>query len=107
VEQITSLDVFDERYTAPLHGFVDTADYRRRSSSLAVLPRVRVPSLIVNAANDTFLSPECYPYDACEDNPHLYLEVPRSGGHCGFIHFGADEYWSETRARDFLAEALS
>jgi predicted alpha/beta-fold hydrolase len=107
VEEITSLDVFDERYTAPLHGFADAADYRRRSSSLTVLPNIQVPTLIVSAANDTFLSPECYPYEACRENPNLYLEVPESGGHCGFIDVGTEEYWSETRARNFLAEAIS
>jgi predicted alpha/beta-fold hydrolase len=107
VEEIASLTVFDDRYTAPLHGFVDAADYRRRSSSLAVLPRVRVPSLIVDAANDSFLSPECYPYEVCRENPNLYLEVPATGGHCGFIDWSGDEYWSEARARSFLAEAIS
>lgn len=106
VEEIVDFADFDERYTAPLHGFVDGADYRRRSSSLAVLDRVRVPTLIVNAANDSFLSPACYPYALCERNPHLFLEVPHTGGHCGFVDFPGGEYWSEVRTRGFLAEMV-
>ncbi len=104
VEEITDFAVFDDRYTAPLHGFADGADYRRRASSLPILHQIRVPSLIVNAANDSFLSPACYPYPVCEANPNLFLEVPSTGGHCGFVDFRDGEYWSEVRAREFLAE---
>ena len=106
VEEIRDFVVFDERYTAPLHGFANAADYRRRCSSRRILHQVAVPSLVVNAANDTFLGPSCYPRAACESNPNLFLEVPASGGHCGFLAWGKD-YWSETRAVEFLEQVAS
>jgi predicted alpha/beta-fold hydrolase len=63
-----------------------------------------VQTLLVNALNDPFLGPECFPRDEAEANPHLHLELPESGGHLGYIT-RAKEYWSESRAVEFLSEA--
>jgi uncharacterized protein len=52
---------FDDRYTAPLHGFRDAIDYWNQCSSKNYLRTIAVPTLIVNAKNDPFLSPECFP----------------------------------------------
>ena len=93
---------FDDRYTAPLHGYRDAEEYWARSSSLGFLDGLRVPALLVNAADDPFLSPGCYPRDHALGNPWFHLEVPDHGGHVGFATFGGDgNYWSETRAVDF------
>ncbi len=94
---------FDDRYTAPLHGFRDAADYWARSSSRPFLPAIRIPTLLVNAADDPFLAPACYPRKEAAASEHLWLEVPEHGGHVGFVTFGeSGEYWSETRAATFL-----
>ena len=94
---------FDDRYTAPLHGCEDAADYWRRSSSKSFLSAIRVPTLLVNATDDPFLAPPCYPTEAAQQSEHLTLEVPAHGGHVGFVRFGTDgEYWSEQRTADFL-----
>jgi predicted alpha/beta-fold hydrolase len=62
-----------------------------------------VPSLILNALNDSFLSPECYPVKAAKHNPNLYLEMPKYGGHVGFIDKN-NVYYNEQRALDFVNE---
>jgi predicted alpha/beta-fold hydrolase len=94
---------FDDRYTAPLHGFADADDYWRRSSSEPFLGAIRVPTLLVNAADDPFLTPACYPTEIARQSDHFWLETPAHGGHVGFVTFGRDgEYWSERRAADFL-----
>ncbi len=92
---------FDDRYTATLHGFEDAADYWARSSSKPFLPSIRVPTLLVNAADDPFLAPACYPTVEAKQSGHLWLEVPAHGGHVGFVTRSA-AYWSETRAAAFL-----
>lgn len=98
---------FDERFTAPLNGFASAADYYDRASSLPMLARLSVPTLLVNAADDPFLSESCYPYAAAERNPKLFLKVPDSGGHVGFVTFNAhNRYWSEQTACDFLLPLL-
>lgn len=97
---------FDDRYTAPLHGFKDAMDYYLRCSSLFFLPHIVVPTLLVQALDDPFLTPSCYPMQAAQDNKWLHLEMPKHGGHAGFISFGAgNTYWSEVRAGAFLEAA--
>jgi predicted alpha/beta-fold hydrolase len=94
---------FDERYTAPLHGFTSAEDYWEKSSSKPLLGNITVPTLLVNALDDPFLASPCYPYREAQDNPHLFLETPKTGGHVGFISFNKrNEYWSESRAMKFL-----
>jgi uncharacterized protein len=101
--QIKTFEQFDDRYTALLHGFKDAADYYRRASCRQFLDRVTIPSLLVNACNDPFLSASCYPVEAARRSPWLHLETPRSGGHVGFLDFNDDGlYWSERRAVEFV-----
>jgi predicted alpha/beta-fold hydrolase len=97
---------FDDRYTAPLHGFEDAEDYWRRSSSKRFLDGIRIPTLLVNAADDPFLTPACYPVDAARRNDCFWLETPARGGHVGFVTLNNDgEYWSERRTGEFLEAA--
>lgn len=94
---------FDGAYTAPLHGYRDAEDYWARASSKPVLGRITIPALLVSARNDPFLPQECFPEEAARNSEHFHLEAPRCGGHIGFASFAArGEYWSETRAVDFV-----
>lgn len=95
---------FDAAYTAPLHGFRDAEDYWARASCRSDLPRIAIPTLLVQAGNDPFLAPECFPGEEARASRWFHLEAPAAGGHIGFTpRSGAGEYWSETRAADFLA----
>lgn len=84
IQGIITLKDFDDAYTAPAHGFADALDYYEQCSSKSVLGAITVPSLILNAKNDSFLGPLCYPYQEAKNNPKLHLEVPSFGGHVGF-----------------------
>lgn len=96
---------FDGRFTAPIHGFRDAEDYWTRNSSLRFLPGIRRPALLVSARDDSFLSPACYPSGLAEEHPRLFLEIPRWGGHVGFVSSGpGGAYWSEHRAWQFAGE---
>jgi uncharacterized protein len=100
---VTSFRRFDDLFTAPLNGFKDAEDYWNKSSSEAYLSGIRIPTLLVNAEDDPFLPERCYPKDKAGKNPNLFLEIPKSGGHVGFVAFNrSGEYWSETRAASFL-----
>jgi len=102
-ESIKTFKEFDDRYTAPMFGFADAHDYWKKASSKPFLPAIRVPTLLISAADDPFLAPLCYPLEEARTNPDLLLEVPRHGGHVGFVSFNhRGEYWSETRTVEFL-----
>ncbi|MDX5442428.1 MAG: alpha/beta fold hydrolase, partial [Hymenobacteraceae bacterium] len=83
-EKLTTFEQFDNRFTAPIHGFKDAEDYYARCSSKQFLPHIEIPTLVVNAQNDPFLSKECFPFQEAARNPHVFLEVPEQGGHVGF-----------------------
>jgi uncharacterized protein len=103
LRRIRGIEAYDERYAAPIHGFRDAAEYYARSSSGQFLPRISVPTLILSARNDPFLAPECFPETEAEANPHLFLEVPQSGGHVGFLDLRRGVIpWSEWRVAEFL-----
>lgn len=74
---------FDNLYTAPIHGYLDTEDYWRRASAKPVLREILVPTLILNAQNDPFLPAQYLPHHH-EVAPVVVLEQPREGGHVGF-----------------------
>lgn len=98
---------FDTLYTAPMNGFVDAKDYWTKSSSKQYIQNIKVPTLMVSAKNDPFLTPECFPYDLVAGCSHLTLETPKFGGHVGFMSSGGNkQYWSECRALEYLG-ALS
>ncbi|WP_198315038.1 hypothetical protein [Chitinophaga sp. MD30] len=95
---------FDDRYTAPLHGFPDAEEYWRLSSAKPHLAQIRIPTLLINALDDPFLGPGSFPYEIARQNPHLFLETPHYGGHVGFVNFRDTDYWSEKRAFRFIQE---
>lgn len=103
LKKIKNLKMFDDHYTAPLHGFKDALDYYKSCSALYVLDQISTPTLIVNAKNDPFLPETCYPYKSVEKHSNVYLETPKAGGHVGFASLNGDgSYWSENRALDFV-----
>lgn len=104
LKKIKSLLDFDMIYTAPAHGFKNAFDYYEKNSSQQFLPTVKIPVLILNAKNDTFLSPDCYPIALASESSNVYLEMPKFGGHVGF-HDNNKVYYSEQRTLDFLNES--
>ena len=103
-DKIKTFKQYDDRYTAPIHGFINAEDYWSKCSCGPVLEDIQVPSLIVNAENDPFLGKKCYPFQQLA-NPKIFLEFPKHGGHVGFLrHHVHDYYWSESRAIDFIQQ---
>lgn len=103
IKKIKTLKDFDDIYTSKAHGFKDAEDYYEKSSSLQFLYNLKIPTLILNAKNDSFLSPECYPIKEANKNPNLYLEMPEYGGHVGF-YSNDNIFYNETRALKFALE---
>ncbi len=97
---------FDEAFTAPHFGFTSAEDYYHRASAMRVVSRIRVPALVMSAADDPFVPAGLFRDPALTSNPHIRVVVTPHGGHCGFLEpAGADDgYWAERRIVDFAAE---
>lgn len=113
--KIWSIRAFDDRYTAPHHGFDGAGDYYRRASAMRVIDRVARPSLILSAADDPFVPPHIFDAPAVKNNPHITTVITPHGGHCAFVEptvaeatagrdaNGYDGYFAEQMVVDFLA----
>lgn len=105
IEACDSLLDIDNLYTSRAHDFEDALDYYEKNSSLQFLNNVKIPTLILNAKNDGFLSEDCYPVEAAVNNPQLFLEMPDYGGHVGFLQH-KDVTYNEERGLEFIEDQL-
>lgn len=96
---------FDDLYTAPFHGFRDAADYYRRCSAQVFIPAINIPTLLINALNDPFLTESCHAREACAANPMVRLLTPEFGGHVGFASNTAmtKTFWHEQQVCAFFS----
>lgn len=107
---IRTVRTFDDIYTAPSFGFGTSARYYHEASSLRVVDRIAVPTLLLTAANDPFVPPEQFDAAALRNNPHVAVVVTPDGGHCGYVGSpsdGDDGYWAERAVVAFLGRELA
>jgi predicted alpha/beta-fold hydrolase len=101
--RLTSFRSFDDRITAPIHGFRGVDDYYASASCRAFLHRIRIPTLILHARDDPFMTPAAIPQDP-ELSPQVQLELSDQGGHVGFVSGSptSPEYYLERRIPEFI-----
>ncbi len=97
---------FDDAATAPLHGFLDAADYYERSSSIHYLSGIHVPTLLFSAFDDPFVPPDVL-RDAARiaaSNPSISCDFSERGGHVGWIEgsLWPATYYMEARVLEFF-----
>jgi predicted alpha/beta-fold hydrolase len=95
---------FDDWVTAPLHGFLGMKDYYDKCSSIRFLKDIERPTLVINALDDPFMTPDVIP-DETRISEHVTLEVSEHGGHVGFIDGGTPwrpTFYLPSRILEFL-----
>ncbi|MGB5245310.1 MAG: hydrolase [Woeseia sp.] len=92
---------FDDAVTAPLHGFRGKDDYYDQCSAGAYLDRIERPTLIIQALDDPFMTPDVIP-DPDKIANCVTLELSENGGHVGFIEGGTP--W---RPRYYLPQRIA
>ena len=103
LKKIRRLIDFDDSITAPIHGFDNALHYYDQCSAQRFLMNIKIPTLIINAKNDPFLAPSCYPEGDLKRHPFVELITPTNGGHCGFADRElVNGYWSETLAWNYM-----
>jgi predicted alpha/beta-fold hydrolase len=108
--RVRTVRQFDEAFTAPHHGFRDAADYYHRASAMRVVERIRVPALIITAADDPFVPSAPFRDALVVRNPHLHVVITPGGGHCAFVERpspGYDGYWAEREVVRFATACLN
>jgi predicted alpha/beta-fold hydrolase len=78
-----TMRLFDELYTAPMHGFRDALDYYQRASSFPFLPKIKVKTLVLTAGDDPFVAVETFREAKWSGNVDLH--ITERGGHLGFL----------------------
>ena len=104
LRKIHSFWEYDDQVVAKLHGFANVEAYYQQASARQYLHAIQHPCLIVQAADDPFMTAAVIP-NADELSPSIEFELSEHGGHVGFIagHVpGCPEYWLEQRISAFL-----
>jgi predicted alpha/beta-fold hydrolase len=95
----------DDRFTAPSFGFGNAANYYRTQSAVGYLAGLRVPVLLIQAKDDTFVPFAIYESAAVRSNPWIQLMATDHGGHLGFIGRGPNRLWSDEAIMEWIAGA--
>lgn len=105
VNSLKNFKQYDDIYTSKAHGFIDAEDYWKRNSCKQFIHNIKIPSLMINASDDSFLGKECYPIEEAKSNPFFTLDIPKYGGHVGFnVSFDKNNYWLEKRIIEFIKD---
>lgn len=91
---------FDNRIVAPVHGFRDADHYYAAVSAGPVLGDIRVPTLLIHAADDPWI-PACL-YDDAPQTADLRKLIAPGGGHVGFHARDSRQPWHDRCARLFF-----
>lgn len=105
---VDGIQDLDGKYTVPMHGFSSVEEYYTTSSSRHYLHSIKVPTLLIQAKDDPFMSADIIP-EQYELSPQITLEVTDTGGHVGFVSGKLPwrpHYWLEERVPEFLKKHL-
>jgi len=97
---------FDEYYTAPVWGYSGAKDYYDSNASIQWLHQIEIPALVINAKNDPFLGPKCYPKELVSTLPFITLLTPEYGGHCGFAYSRDNRTWMLDHVARFVDQKI-
>ncbi len=84
IDELKSFWDYDDKVTAPLHGFSGAQDYYDTCSSGQFLKDIAVPTRIIHSYDDPFMFESTVP-DKQKLNKNIDFIATRRGGHVGFI----------------------
>jgi len=103
IKNIQTIEEFDEKYTAPINGFKSAQDYYKKCSAKQFLKDIKIPTVIIHALDDPFMTPKILPTKD-ELSKYVQLNISKHGGHVGFVNgtIFRPEYWLEERIVRYL-----
>jgi len=114
IERANTIMGFDRELVIKSLGFSSVKDYYDASSPLPFLPLLKIPTLILYAADDPMFDPTIIPdlKVACASNPAIDLRITAHGGHVGYLSNKAgqriagdrDRWWAWNRILEWFEE---
>ena len=105
VTQLKSFWDYDDKVTAPLHGFSGAQEYYDKCSSRHFLKGIKIPTRIIHSSDDPFMFKSTAPGEE-ELNSNIDFLLTKSGGHVGFVSGSIllkTDYWSEDKIIEFIS----
>jgi len=99
---LKSIYEIDDRITAPSFGFGTADHYYATQSSNLFLDRIRIPALLIQAEDDSFIPFESFHHPAFAANPYLRLISTKYGGHLGFLSKSGPRFWVDQNVTNWI-----
>ena len=104
VDQLKSFWDYDDKVTAPLHGFSGAQEYYDKCSSRQFLKTISVATRIIHSSDDPFMFDSTVP-EKEELSSSVDFLLTDHGGHVGFVSgktFFRPVYWCEDKITEFI-----
>lgn len=102
-----SIYAIDDQLTAPSFGFGTAENYYETQSAGKFLNGIRVPALLIQAKDDTFIPFAIFDHPAFRTNPNLTLLATTYGGHLGFLQRHGRRFWLDEIVTQWVETRLS
>jgi len=99
---LDSVFAIDDRITAPSFGLGNADNYYRTQSAIGYVGRIRVPALMIQAKDDTFVPWQILEHAAVRGNPCIQTVLTDHGGHLGFLARGAHRFWVDAAILEWI-----
>lgn len=99
---LKSVTEIDDHITAPSFGLGSAANYYRTQSALRYVAGIRVPTLLIQAKDDTFIPFETFRQEALRSNPLIELLATEYGGHLGFLGRAPNRFWVDRAIMEWI-----
>ena len=92
----------DDRITAPSFGFGNAFNYYHTQSAIHFLDAIRVPVLLIQAKDDTFIPFDIFDSPVVRTNTAVTLVATEYGGHVGFLGRSPHRFWADDTTIDWI-----
>lgn len=97
---------FDERGTAPVHGFDSAQHFYDYVSPTRQIRNIQANTLLIRALDDPFFARPGIPISQLLANQNISTNLPEFGGHVGFVERYSGQSWAIRQAVRFLSLGL-
>lgn len=109
LKNIRTIKEFDAVYQVPMLKLKNVAEFYKKASSVSLLPKIALPTLIIHACDDPIAPITPLKNPEIAKNNNIITIFTKLGGHVGFIgkpYSKEDKFWAENRIIEFFTFLL-